>query len=162
MMCECESTSAPQVVIISYVTDSRTDYLLTNGNIFVSSLYEGGKCNKHYYYHKGWNVQAVIAYVAGVAVPFPGFVGTLGASVSTTATNIGHLGWLLSFSISFVVYYFICKVWPTENQRIIRDLGLSWEQLATSNGVIEGVRGDVGADDGEVTKESMEVNEKGI
>lgn len=47
-------------------------YLLTNGNIFIDHLYDGAKTNKHYYYHKGWNVQAYIAYIAGVAVPFPG------------------------------------------------------------------------------------------
>lgn len=52
----------------------------------------------------GWNLQGVIAYLVGIALPFPGFVGTLGANVSETADQLGHLGWLLSFSVSFVVY----------------------------------------------------------
>ncbi|KAM3081143.1 hypothetical protein ACMFMG_005098 [Clarireedia jacksonii] len=102
-------------------------YLLTKGNVFIGHLYNGSKTNKHYYYHKGWNIQAVIAYLAGLALPFPGFVGTLGASVSTSAINLGRLGWLLSFSVSFVLYFAICKVWPTKNQKIIKEMGLGWE-----------------------------------
>lgn len=148
-----------------YRTDKRKDYLLTKGNIFISHLYDGSPDNKHYYYHKGWNVQAVIAYVAGVVVPFPGtsyfslrmlsgsgfifpfvlstrisgFVGTLGAKVSTTATDIGHLGWLLSFTISFILYYFICICWPTCNQRLIKEMGLGWEDMAAQGQMIEGL-----------------------
>ena len=52
----------------------------------------------------GWNIQAGIAYLVGIALPFPGFIGTLGANVSLAAAQLGYLGWLLSFSVSFVVY----------------------------------------------------------
>ncbi|TGO82803.1 hypothetical protein BPOR_0755g00040 [Botrytis porri] len=102
-------------------------YALTKGNVFIGHLYNGTKANKHYYYFHGWNVQAIIAYICGVALPFPGFVGTLGASVSQSATNLGRLGWLLSFSVSFVVYFALCKVWPTPNQKLIKEMGLGWE-----------------------------------
>ncbi|TEY44942.1 hypothetical protein BOTCAL_0340g00090 [Botryotinia calthae] len=102
-------------------------YALTKGNVFIGHLYNGTKANKHYYYFHGWNVQAIIAYICGVALPFPGFVGTLGASVSESATNLGRLGWLLSFSVSFVVYFALCKIWPTQNQKLIKDMGLGWE-----------------------------------
>ncbi|KAF7944085.1 hypothetical protein EAE96_010495 [Botrytis aclada] len=102
-------------------------YALTKGNVFIGHLYNGTKANKHYYYFHGWNVQAIIAYICGVALPFPGFVGTLGASVSQSATNLGRLGWLLSFSVSFVVYFALCKVWPTQNQKLIKEMGLGWE-----------------------------------
>ncbi|TGO52362.1 hypothetical protein BOTNAR_0327g00080 [Botryotinia narcissicola] len=97
------------------------------GNVFIGHLYNGTKANKHYYYFHGWNVQAIIAYICGVALPFPGFVGTLGASVSQSATNLGRLGWLLSFTVSFVVYFALCKVWPTQNQKLIKEMGLGWE-----------------------------------
>ena len=79
----------------------------------------------------GWNVQGVIAYLAGIALPFPGFVGTLGAKVSVPAQQLGHLGWMLSFSVSFVVYYLICLVWPTQNQKIVREMGLGWEEMSS-------------------------------
>jgi nucleobase:cation symporter-1, NCS1 family len=71
----------------------------------------------------------VIAYLVGIALPFPGFVGTLGPTVSPAAQNLGHLGWLLSFVSSFVVYYVICLVWPTRNQKIIKEMGLGWEEM---------------------------------
>lgn len=102
-------------------------FLLTKGNVFVGYLYDGTSANRHYYYHRGWNIQGVIAYLCGIALPFPGFVGTLGAIVSTGATDLGRLGWLISFTVSFVVYYAICKVWPTRNQRLIKEMGLTWE-----------------------------------
>jgi NCS1 family nucleobase:cation symporter-1 len=104
-------------------------YLLTKGNVFIGHLYNGSKSNKHYYYNFGWNIQAVVAYLCGIIPPFPGFVGTLGPKVPTAATNLGRLGWLLSFFVSFVVYYALCLVWPTQNQKMIKELGLKWEQM---------------------------------
>lgn len=63
-------------------------------------------------------------------MPFPGFVGTLGANVSLPAQNMGHLGWLLSFTTSFVLYWLICLVWPTQNQKMVKELGLGWEEMS--------------------------------
>lgn len=103
-------------------------YLLTKGNVFIGHLYNGSRSNQHYYYTKGWNLQAVIAYLCGIALPFPGFVGTLGAHVSTGATELGRLGWLLSFTVSFVVYWVICLIWPTANQKLVKEMGLGWEE----------------------------------
>ncbi|EXJ94881.1 hypothetical protein A1O1_03280 [Capronia coronata CBS 617.96] len=105
-------------------------YVLTKGNIFLRHLYDGNKANPHYYYHKGWNVQAYIAYVVAVAIPFPGFCGSLGANVSETAMNLGHLGWCLSFVVSIVVYIAICYVWPTRNQKVIKSMNLKFEEMA--------------------------------
>lgn len=107
-------------------------WLLTKGNVFISHLYDGSKDNRHYWYHYGWNIQGVIAYLAGIALPFAGFIGTLGVKVSVAAQDLGHLGWLLSFTTSFVLYYLICLVWPTKNQKLIKELGLKWEEVSYS------------------------------
>jgi nucleobase:cation symporter-1, NCS1 family len=112
--------------------------MLTKGNIFISHLYDGTKSNKHYYYHRGWNIQALIAYICGIVFPFLGFIGTLGANVSNGATELGRLGWLLSFTFSFVFYYAICRVWPTANQKIIQELKLGWEENSDGEVVAEG------------------------
>ena len=37
---------------------------------------------------------------------------------------------MLSFTTSFVIYYAICSVWPTENQKIIKQMGLRFEEMA--------------------------------
>lgn len=110
-----------------------SDYLLTKGNVFIGHLYNGSSSNKHYYYHRGWNIQALFAYVCGIALPFPGFVGTLvpnPANWPRAATDIGRLGWLLSFFVSFVIYYGLCCIWPTRNQRLIKEMGNSWEEAS--------------------------------
>ena len=96
--------------------------------MFVRHLYNPEKDNAHYYYHKGWNVQACLAYVIGIALPLPGFCGTMGAKVSLEAMRIGQLGWMLSFVTTFCAYMFICHLWPTKNQKIVAGLGLAWEQ----------------------------------
>jgi NCS1 family nucleobase:cation symporter-1 len=111
------------------------------------SYQDGSKQNKHYYYTRGWNLQALFAYIVGIALPFPGFVGTLGPSVSSSAANLGHLGWLLSFVSSFVVYYLVCLVFPTQNQRRVKELGLGWEEMAGRKLL---------AEDGTVISEGME------
>ncbi|KAJ5611579.1 hypothetical protein N7528_008684 [Penicillium herquei] len=99
------------------------------GNITIGSLYVPTKANKNYWYHGGVNIQAVIAYCIGIALPFPGFCGELGASVSTSAAHIMDIAWLTAFTTSFVSYYVICKIWPTESQLEIKEKGLAWEQL---------------------------------
>ncbi|KAF2765672.1 uracil permease-like protein [Teratosphaeria nubilosa] len=105
-------------------------WLLTKGNVSIAHLYNGSKDNPHYYFNSGVNLQAVFAYIVGIALPFAGFCGTLGAKVSTKATRLGDLGWMLSFVSSFVVYYGLCLIIPTQNQKKVRDLGLSWEEMS--------------------------------
>jgi NCS1 family nucleobase:cation symporter-1 len=88
--------------------------------------------NEYYRYHKGWNLQALIAYIVGIALPFPGFVATLGAKgVNKAGKDLFYLGWILSFIASFVVYIVICKFWPTQSQKLIRERGMTWEENAS-------------------------------
>lgn len=105
-------------------------FLLTKGNVFISHCYNASKDNQHYRYTYGVNLQAVLAYLVGIALPFAGFVGTLGPTVSDTASKMGQLGWMLSFVSSFVVYYLVCLVWPTQNQKVIKEMRLGWEEMS--------------------------------
>ena len=120
-------------------------YLLTNGNMFIAELYNGSKSNPYYRFTKGWNLNAYAAYIAGIALPFAGFIGSLGVNVSTVALNMGHMGWLLSFFVSAFVYYVLCKIFPTAVQRAIKEQGLGWEELSHGpsfiyeDGALEGV-----------------------
>ncbi len=86
--------------------------------------------NKHYYYHLGCNIQAYIAYIVGIALPFAGFLGTLGVRVPDAALHLGDLGWMISFVASFSVYCSLCLVWPTKSQTVIKEQGFGWEQAA--------------------------------
>lgn len=109
--------------------DLLSDFFFTKGNVFPELLFNPTRTNPRYRYNKGFNLQAIIAYLFGVALPFPGFVQSLGATgVSVGGQRLFDLGWLLSFFVSFVVYLVICKVWPTKNQVMIREEGIGWEQ----------------------------------
>jgi nucleobase:cation symporter-1, NCS1 family len=79
-------------------------------------------------------------------LPFAGFVGTLGASVSAPATHLGQLGWMISFITSFVVYYVLCLAWPTRNQKLLKEMEIRWEQAADEDQVLyEGSTGEDGS-----------------
>jgi NCS1 family nucleobase:cation symporter-1 len=105
-------------------------YLITKGNMWITHLYDGSRSNPHYFYTRGWNINAYIAYIAGIALPFAGFIGTLGVNVSTAAIDLGHIGWLLSFFVSAFAYYVCCLIWPTPSQRAVREQGLKYEELS--------------------------------
>ena len=134
MIADCKSCAYDYRLCRKFLllTDSSLpDWMLTKGNVFVGWLYDPGKSNRYYHYHAGCNIQAYIAYLSGIALPFAGFAGTLGASVSDEALHLGSLGWMISFIASFTVYYGLCLVWPTRNQRLIKEQGLGWEQAAS-------------------------------
>ena len=124
-------------------------YFCTRGNMWVSHLYDGSSANPRYYYTRGWNIRGYIAYIAGIALPFTGFIGTLGVKVSATATHMGYIGWLLSFSVSAFVYFVCCLVSPTPAQRAVKVEGLMWEEMASNSEsmettIVEGVAENVG------------------
>ena len=127
MVCDCTYLSNP---LCCHLLTFRLDFLLTKGNVFIPSLYNGTRANKNYYYTGGVNIQAVAAYLIGIALPFPGFCGELGANVSTAAMHIVDLGWILSFVTAFVAYYLLCQILPTANMRYVKEHGYGFEQTA--------------------------------
>ncbi|KAF3800772.1 Allantoin permease, partial [Colletotrichum gloeosporioides] len=50
-------------------------FFVANGNFSITELYVGNESYRYWYY-KGWNIRAIAAWILGVALPFPGFVGT--------------------------------------------------------------------------------------
>ncbi|KAL3461053.1 hypothetical protein BJX64DRAFT_289618 [Aspergillus heterothallicus] len=103
-------------------------YIVSNGNIFIPSLYVGNRDNEHYWYKGGWNIQSYIAYITAVGLCFVGFVNKVGASVPPVGEDFGDLGWALTFPTGGIVYYVLYKVWPHQNARKTKNLG--WEELA--------------------------------
>lgn len=113
-------------------------YLISKGNIYVPSIYVGNKHNKNYWYYGGWNIQAYAAYITAVGLCMIGFVNKVGAAVPPAGVKLGELGWLITFPTGAVVYYVLCKIWPHQNYKNMRDL--RWEELAKRDeGVLDGV-----------------------
>ncbi|KAG7445403.1 allantoin permease [Guyanagaster necrorhizus] len=98
-------------------------FLVRRGNLQPASLYTGAR-DGAYYYTRGVNWRAIIAFVAGMGVPFPGFVQSFGGVViGEVAAEIFDLGWLVSFGMGAVIYWVLCRVFPVGNV----DGGLSFE-----------------------------------
>lgn len=114
-------------------------YFISNGNIFVSSMYAGSRItNPNYWYARGWNIQAYIAYVVAVGLCMIGFVNKVGASVPTAGVRLGELGWFLTFTTGGVVYLAVVKIWPHQNVSNVK--GLGWEVLAKrGEDIVEGI-----------------------
>jgi NCS1 family nucleobase:cation symporter-1 len=106
-------------------------YLVSRGNIFVNSIYVGNSKNPNYWYYRGWNVQAYIAYIIAVGLCFIGFVNKVGATVPSVGVKIGNLGWFLSFTTGGLIYYLVNLVWPHPNVKNVK--GLRWEQKASED-----------------------------
>lgn len=107
-------------------------YVVRRGNYFIEDLYSSDPKGRYYYY-KGFNWRAYAAYVVGVGIQFPGFLGTLG--VKSLATPLGPaqqlytLGYLLAFSTAFVVYTVLCLVWPDEAMKEAK--GMPFEEMVS-------------------------------
>lgn len=113
-------------------------YLISRGNIFVSSIYIGNSKNPNYWYTGGWNVQAYIAYIFSIGLCFVGFVNKVGATVPAAGEKIGYLAWFLSFTSGGIVYYFVNLVYPHQNVKNVK--GKEWEENASDdNAELNGV-----------------------
>ncbi|KAF2658052.1 hypothetical protein K491DRAFT_703009 [Lophiostoma macrostomum CBS 122681] len=79
------------------------DYVLRRGNIDVSSLYTA---NQDYWYQKGWNWKAYVAYVMAVWPVVPGLAHQFNTSHSMSAgwTNLYKIGWLFATSMGAFAY----------------------------------------------------------
>jgi NCS1 family nucleobase:cation symporter-1 len=90
-------------------------YFVRKGNYWVEDLYDDAPTGRYWYFH-GFHWRAYAAYVCGIAIPFPGFVGAISgnkmASLSNPAGQIYAIGYLLAFTVGGVTYYGLCKVSP--------------------------------------------------
>lgn len=77
-------------------------YVVSRGQLLVPDLFTGDKAGA-YYYTRGWNVRAYIAYFATIALNFAGFLGNMGVPVPQPVTRMYYfaypVGLILSFSI---------------------------------------------------------------
>lgn len=83
-------------------------YVIRKTKLHLAELYakEG-----RYWYSGGFNPVAIVALLCGILPCLPGFLGiTEVMKVPEFFTNIYHLAWFISFTISFVVYAVLTAV----------------------------------------------------
>lgn len=77
-------------------------FVIRKTQLNLVALYEK---NSVYWYHKGFNMRAIIALVAGIAPCVPGFLGTIKAmNVAQGWITAYHYAWFISFGVAFMVY----------------------------------------------------------
>ena len=122
------------VLIVDY-------FVVRKGNIHVPSCYDGRKTGL-YWFWSGVNWCGVAAWVLGTTMGIPGLIGQYQPKIiSVAALNMYRMGWLLTFTVSAVVYYttflFIKpRVFPYGRE----STPLKWEWLANDGreGFFEG------------------------
>jgi NCS1 family nucleobase:cation symporter-1 len=76
-------------------------YVVKKRNIDVMALFQGKE--GRYWYNSGWNIKAIIAWVAGFILPTLGSFGV--SSLKWISTN----GYVFGFTVAFIVYVLLMK-----------------------------------------------------
>lgn len=82
-----------------------TDYfLLRRGELQVAGLY---RQDGPYWYHRGFNPNALIAFFLGILPALPGFIKTLGlvTTMPEWLMQVYHYAWFVSFAVSSLIYW---------------------------------------------------------
>ena len=119
-----------------------TDYwIVRKGNIYIGDAYTS-KPGSRYMYSRGVNLNAAIAYVSGMLIPFVGFLGTFGLTVPLGASRCDEIGWYISAVVAGVVYVALSILRPLDNV----DEAMGWEALASDRCSSEslGIQGETG------------------
>ena len=78
-----------------------------------------------YWYNKGWNWRAIVAFVCGFVPVFPGLLASIGVQgVSWGAQAFYSMAWLDSVAIAAVVYYILASFFPYVTETEDEDKGL--------------------------------------
>lgn len=97
-----------QGCVVSIMT---VDYFFVRkGNLSLSDMFSTSPQGR-YFYTRGVHLRALAAFVAGFALPLPGFIGSFGTTttrVGAASTHMFELGWILSYLVGGVVYALIC------------------------------------------------------
>lgn len=83
-------------------------YIISRGYFNVPDLYVSDK-SATYYYTKGWNIRAYIAYIVTVAVNFAGFLGNMGVKVPLGITRFYYFAYPVGLTLSFSIFW-ICNI----------------------------------------------------
>ncbi|KAI9739740.1 MAG: hypothetical protein M1834_006459 [Cirrosporium novae-zelandiae] len=121
--------SIVSIMIVDY-------FLLRNGNINITALYSTAPSSQYHYIH-GFNPRAFLAFVAGFALPLPGFIASFGHSVGAAAEHMFVLGWILSFLMGGLSYLLMGRIWkvPGDDVAYGFEAKVSEAQMAVIDGV---------------------------
>lgn len=85
-------------------------YIVSRGHLDVPDLFTTRKSGA-YYFTKGWNIRAYIAYGVAVAVNFAGFLGNMGVPMPTGITRFYYVAYPTGLLLSFGIFWIGNIVW---------------------------------------------------
>lgn len=88
-------------------------YIITRGYMDIPDLFTSSKTGA-YYYSRGWNIRAYVAYVIGVAPNFYGFLNNMGVSAPIGVTRFYYFAYWVGIFVSGGTYWVLCKLFPPE------------------------------------------------
>jgi NCS1 family nucleobase:cation symporter-1 len=113
--------SAYSVLLAPFIGILLSDYyIVRRGKLHVPDLYTLNRQGT-YWYSRGANFRAYLAYLAGLVINIVGFAGAVGATVSETATHIYTLAFFTGSLLSALVYVTLCHVFPPPGLTHIRE-----------------------------------------
>lgn len=87
-------------------------FIVRKGHITVLHCYTN-KPDSYYMYNKyGTNWRAVTAYVIGLVPNIPGFVGSMGISVPSSATKVYYLNYFIGYAVGALSYCILVHFFP--------------------------------------------------
>lgn len=98
-------------------------FLVSRGYLYIPDLYTSNS-NGMYYYSKGWNYRAFVAYIIGIAPNFYGFLGVFGVNISQAATRMYYFAYPMGLVLSFASYYALCRY----DRPMCSKLGETWQE----------------------------------
>lgn len=136
-------------------------FFVRKGNYWIDDLYTNDPKGR-YWYKGGFHWRAYAAYICGIALPFPGFLGSLGVKgvkeTTGAAYHIYDIGYLTAFVVAITVYTAICKISPPSNVAEARALPFEFQAKELDCMVLEGR--DVGGAENvekQMVKEDIEI-----
>lgn len=79
-------------------------YLIARGCLLVEDLYSSDKKGA-YYFVKGWNIRAYVAYLVGIVPNFYGFLNNLGVSAPVGIIRFYYFAYPVGLVLSFGIFW---------------------------------------------------------
>ncbi|KAL3462316.1 permease for cytosine/purines, uracil, thiamine, allantoin-domain-containing protein [Aspergillus heterothallicus] len=98
-------------------------FVIAKGYLKIPDFYTSSPTGL-YYYTKGWNYRAYIAYAVGIIPNFYGFLGVFGVNITTAATRMYYFAYPMGLVLSFATYYGLCWMHPP----LCSKMGERWQE----------------------------------
>ncbi|PQE21565.1 NCS1 nucleoside transporter protein [Rutstroemia sp. NJR-2017a WRK4] len=90
-------------------------YIICRGCLVIPDLYTSDR-DGSYWYWRGWNWRAYVAYTIGIVPNFWGFLNNLGVQAPIAIERLYYFAYVIGIVISGGVYWTLCWYWPVSVQ----------------------------------------------